>query len=170
MTCANGTDLSVMGQSRPCPLVQAFELSTEWLRLLREPASWQPAAELALNELIKTVGAIGVNGSKGPYYVGYRGSFGDNHATPRTLRANKIGQMVCLEGIVTRCMHFLSLVNETILIASAPRQSGSTKDARVYPLLPDDDKLSSTRVHGSTFVCRCDRRSCHVCDLPYARC
>lgn len=74
-------------------------------RLLREPASWQPAADAALKD-------TAVNASndrnaeslkKDTFYVGYKGSFGENHATPRTLKSDKLGKMVCLEGIVTRC-------------------------------------------------------------------
>ena len=37
------------------------------------------------------------------FYCGLRGSFGDNHVNPRTLRAAHIGNMISLEGIVTRC-------------------------------------------------------------------
>jgi DNA replicative helicase MCM subunit Mcm2 (Cdc46/Mcm family) len=36
-------------------------------------------------------------------YVGLRGSFGQQHCNPRTLRSHQIGKMVSLEGIVTRC-------------------------------------------------------------------
>lgn len=74
---------------------------TASLRLLREPLAWQTPADLALKSCVDSVhqgtdpGAI--------YYVGFKGSFGENHATPRTLRADKLGRMVCLEGIVTRC-------------------------------------------------------------------
>jgi len=38
-----------------------------------------------------------------PDYVGLRGSFGQQHCNPRTLRSHQIGKMVSLEGIVTRC-------------------------------------------------------------------
>jgi hypothetical protein len=36
-------------------------------------------------------------------HVGLRGSFGQQHCNPRTLRSHQIGKMVSLEGIVTRC-------------------------------------------------------------------
>lgn len=38
-----------------------------------------------------------------PYYIGFSGSFGDNHVNPRTLRAMYLGKFVCIEGIVTHC-------------------------------------------------------------------
>ena len=36
-------------------------------------------------------------------YVGFEGTFGDRHVNPRTLKANFLGNMVCCEGIVTKC-------------------------------------------------------------------
>lgn len=43
-------------------------------------------------------------------YVGLRGSFGENHVNPRTLRSAQLGRMVSLEGIVTRCQSRVSAV------------------------------------------------------------
>ncbi|KAG5219987.1 MCM DNA helicase complex [Salix suchowensis] len=37
------------------------------------------------------------------YRVGFSGSFGDHHASPRTLNASMLGKMISLEGIITRC-------------------------------------------------------------------
>eukprot|EP00945_MAST-04E_sp_MAST-4E-sp1_P006148 g6148.t1 len=36
------------------------------------------------------------------YTVGFEGSFGTNHVTPRGLRSHLLGRMVCVEGIVTK--------------------------------------------------------------------
>ena len=41
--------------------------------------------------------------SQKQFYIGLRGSFGDHHVNPRTLRSVHLGKMVSLEGIVTRC-------------------------------------------------------------------
>jgi len=82
-------------------------------RLLKEPASWQPAADAALKDTAVNASndRNAENLKKDTFYVGYKGSFGENHATPRTLKSDKLGKMVCLEGIVTRCKstsaHFL---------------------------------------------------------------
>ncbi|VDK47522.1 unnamed protein product [Anisakis simplex] len=35
--------------------------------------------------------------------VGFEGSFGERHVNPRTLKARYLGNMVCCEGIVTKC-------------------------------------------------------------------
>ena len=38
------------------------------------------------------------------FFVGFEGSFGGMHVTPRSLSARFIGNLVCVEGIVTKCM------------------------------------------------------------------
>ncbi|XP_030627514.1 DNA replication licensing factor MCM3-like [Chanos chanos] len=45
------------------------------------------------------------------FHVGFEGSFGTKHVTPRTLSARFLGNLVCVEGIVTKC----SLVRPKIL-------------------------------------------------------
>ena len=37
------------------------------------------------------------------FFVGFEGSFGAKHVTPRSLSARFLGNLVCLEGIVTKC-------------------------------------------------------------------
>ncbi|XP_014249456.1 DNA replication licensing factor MCM3 isoform X2 [Cimex lectularius] len=37
------------------------------------------------------------------FYVGFEGSFGSRHVTPRTLTSRYINNLVCVEGIVTQC-------------------------------------------------------------------
>ena len=37
------------------------------------------------------------------FFVGFEGSFGAKHVTPRSLSARNIGNLVCVEGIVTKC-------------------------------------------------------------------
>ncbi|PIK34488.1 putative zygotic DNA replication licensing factor mcm3 [Apostichopus japonicus] len=37
------------------------------------------------------------------FFVGYEGSFGSKHLTPRTLTARHLGNLVCVEGIVVKC-------------------------------------------------------------------
>lgn len=45
------------------------------------------------------------------FYVGFKGSFGENHTTPRTLKSDKLGKMICMEGIVTRCSSRFSFLS-----------------------------------------------------------
>ena len=37
------------------------------------------------------------------FFIGFEGSFGSKHTTPRTLTSSFLGNMVCTEGIVVRC-------------------------------------------------------------------
>ncbi|KAL1022690.1 hypothetical protein UPYG_G00031070 [Umbra pygmaea] len=37
------------------------------------------------------------------FHVGFEGSFGTKHVSPRTLTARYLGNLVCVEGIVTKC-------------------------------------------------------------------
>ncbi|KAG5849873.1 hypothetical protein ANANG_G00076310 [Anguilla anguilla] len=37
------------------------------------------------------------------FHVGFEGSFGSKHVSPRTLAARFLGNLVCVEGIVTKC-------------------------------------------------------------------
>jgi len=37
------------------------------------------------------------------FFIGLEGSFGAKHVTPRTLLSHFLGNMVCVEGIVTKC-------------------------------------------------------------------
>ncbi|KAM9316956.1 DNA replication licensing factor MCM3 [Gastrophryne carolinensis] len=37
------------------------------------------------------------------FYIGLEGSFGSKHVTPRTLTSRFLGNVVCVEGIVTKC-------------------------------------------------------------------
>ena len=74
--------------------------------LLESPKKHLPAIEEAFNEFLKS--RPEVNGKQMPserlmYHVGFSGPFGDHLVTPRTLTANFLGKLVCVEGIVTKC-------------------------------------------------------------------
>ncbi|RCI02803.1 MCM DNA helicase complex subunit [Rhizopus stolonifer] len=68
---------------------------------MNNPAECLPAFDSALVQMARTI-SDKYDPSK-PLYVGFKGSFGDHHVNPRTLRATFLGKFVCIEGIVTRC-------------------------------------------------------------------
>lgn len=37
------------------------------------------------------------------FHVGFEGSFGGKHVTPRSVSARHLGNLICVEGIVTKC-------------------------------------------------------------------
>ncbi|UZJ55288.1 hypothetical protein CBS101457_004608 [Exobasidium rhododendri] len=107
--------------------------------LLVEPNEFIPAFEKALRVLVESLVDAGKDDiANKTFYIGLRGSFGDHHVNPRTLRSIHLGKMMSLEGIVTRC----SLVRPKI-IRSVHYCEASTKfhfreyrDATMYGIHP----------------------------------
>lgn len=59
---------------------------------------------MALKELVDTFNADYTKEIHDELQVGFEGSFGSHHVTPRGLSARLLGKLVCVEGIVSRCM------------------------------------------------------------------
>ncbi|ORY32621.1 MCM2/3/5 family-domain-containing protein [Naematelia encephala] len=115
--------------------------------ILLEPMAYLPAFDAALLQLVQAIhDPIKHRIAGNEYYVGLRGSFGQQHCNPRTLRSHQIGKMVSLEGIVTRC----SLVRPKMLksIHYAPKtqkfHSRSYHDATI--IAPSSTLTGSTTV------------------------
>ena len=64
----------------------------------------------ALKEFVSAIDAT-YSKNFDEFLVGFDGSFGANHVSPRTLLSTYIGSMVCVEGIVTKC----SLINPKVV-------------------------------------------------------
>lgn len=71
-------------------------------RLLNEAFEELPSFNRALKEFATSVD-VEFAKSKEELFVGLEGSFGSKHVSPRTLTARNLGNMVCVEGIVTKC-------------------------------------------------------------------
>jgi DNA replication licensing factor MCM3 len=72
--------------------------------LLKQPTDYLPAFDEAIAQMVSQVYDAEKHEIEGKAYrVGFSGSFGDHHVSPRTLRAAQLGKMISLEGIVTRC-------------------------------------------------------------------
>ncbi|ODV86749.1 hypothetical protein CANARDRAFT_230782 [[Candida] arabinofermentans NRRL YB-2248] len=75
--------------------------------LLETPADFLPAAEAALKDTIMAVydpyeySHLDFN-SDTDFYLAFRGAFGTNQLTPRTIDSSYLSKMVSVEGIVTR--------------------------------------------------------------------
>ncbi|KAG0094021.1 MCM DNA helicase complex subunit [Podila epicladia] len=74
----------------------------ETTRLMNSPMEYIPAFTEALKTIATSIQPV-PQGEARDLYIGLKGSFGDHHVNPRTLRAKHLGKLVCLEGIVTRC-------------------------------------------------------------------
>lgn len=61
-----------------------------------------PAFQRALKEFVSAVDATYAK-TKEDLFIGFEGSFGRKHVSPRTLNARNLGNLLCCEGIVTKC-------------------------------------------------------------------
>jgi DNA replication licensing factor MCM3 len=72
--------------------------------LLKQPVEYLPAFDDALLNMVQQVHDVGKHEIQNKSYrVGFSGSFGDHHTSPRTLKSAHLGKMISLEGIITRC-------------------------------------------------------------------
>ncbi|KAG6919593.1 MCM DNA helicase complex subunit [Tephrocybe rancida] len=72
--------------------------------LLKQPTDFLPAFDDALSSIVQRVhDAEKHEIASKSYRIGFSGSFGDHHVSPRTLHAAHLGKMISLEGIITRC-------------------------------------------------------------------
>ena len=71
-------------------------------RLLRNAFSELVAVQRALKDLVSSIDAT-FSKQFEEFHVGFEGSFGTKHVTPRSLSARFLGNLVCVEGIVTKC-------------------------------------------------------------------
>lgn len=75
--------------------------------LLYNPTEFIPVIEDAMRKITDTVAEdfpkLAQEGRTAKIQVGFDGPFGNNSVTPRTLQARLLGQLISVEGIVTRC-------------------------------------------------------------------
>jgi DNA replication licensing factor MCM3 len=72
--------------------------------LLKQPVEYLPAFDDALSTIVQRVYDSDKHEIENKAYrIGFSGSFGDHHVSPRTLKAAHLGKMISLEGIITRC-------------------------------------------------------------------
>ncbi|KAJ1905142.1 MCM DNA helicase complex subunit, partial [Coemansia sp. IMI 209127] len=99
--------------------------------IVSEPAEFIPAFEAAATELglaLATGAGHIVEANAFHVAAGFSGSFGARHLTPRGLRASLLGQLVCIEGIVTRC----SLVRPKVVRSVHYSEATKTFYAKSY--------------------------------------
>lgn len=73
-----------------------------WRGLLDHPSEYLPACEGALKEMVDIEIEGSAAQSSQQYYLSFKGAFGDNSVTPRSITSNHLSKMISIEGIVTR--------------------------------------------------------------------
>lgn len=104
---------------------------TFWSGVLNSPADFIPAIDKALLDMVSVVGNPRQHdiSDSDIYSVSFRGSFGDHLVNPRTIKANHLGKLVCVEGIVTRCSLVRPKIVRSVHFAEATGQF-HTRDYR----------------------------------------
>merc|ERR1719260_518800 len=100
------------------------------------------AFQRALKEFVGSIDATYAKESE-DFFVGFEGSFGSKHVTPRTLTARNLGNLVCLEGIITKCSLVRPKVVKSVHFCPA---TGKTLE-RVYSDLTSFDAYPSTAAY-----------------------
>lgn len=72
--------------------------------LLNNSFEEQLAFQNALKQYISSIDIDYAKNNK-EFFVAFEGSFGNKHVTPRTLTSRFLGNLVCMEGIVTKCKY-----------------------------------------------------------------
>lgn len=73
--------------------------------LLNNSFEEQLACQKALREFVCSIDTI-YSKEQVDFFVAFEGSFGNKHVTPRTLTSKYLGNLICVEGIVTRCKSY----------------------------------------------------------------
>ncbi|PAA55316.1 hypothetical protein BOX15_Mlig023136g1 [Macrostomum lignano] len=112
--------------------------------------------------------------SKEHFFVGVEGSFGANHLTPRTLSASHLKQMVCIEGIVTKCSLVHPKIVRSVHYCPATRKTMERQytdltslepfpSSGAYPTKDDDGNLLETEYGLSRYA---DHQTFTVQEMP----
>jgi len=100
------------------------------------------AFQRALKEFVGSIDATFAKETS-DFFIGLEGSFGAKHVTPRTLTARNLGNLVCLEGIVTKC----SLVRPKVVKSVHYCPATSKTMERTYTDLTSFDAFPTTAAY-----------------------
>lgn len=108
------------------------------------------------------------------FSIGFDGSFGAAHVSPRTLISSFIGTMVCVEGIVTKCSLICPKVVRSVHYCPATKKTSERRytdmtsldpfpSAAVYPTKDDEGNLLETEFGLSKYK---DHQTFTVQEMP----
>ena len=151
-------------------------------RLLDEPVRFLAECEAALATMmlarLPNLAHEAVNKELKRFYLGFDGAFGTRRVSPRGLRAEWLGRMVCVEGIVTRISAVRPKVIQSVHYVPATGQmkvrdyrDGITLDAdasrwptpALYPTKDDDGNPMETEFGLSSYR---DYQSASLQEMP----
>lgn len=108
------------------------------------------------------------------FFIAFEGSFGNKHVTPRTLTSRYLGNLVCVEGIVTKCSLIHPKVVRSVHYCSATKKIMERKysdmtslDAipslAVYPTKDEEGNPLETEFGLSTYK---DHQTISIQEMP----
>lgn len=108
------------------------------------------------------------------FFIGFEGSFGNRHVTPRSLNARNLGNLVCVEGIVTKVSLVRPKVVRSVHYCAATKKVMERKytdltsfeavpSSSVYPTKDDDGNLLETEYGLSVYK---DHQSLTIQEMP----
>lgn len=108
------------------------------------------------------------------FFIGLEGSFGNKHVTPRTLTSRYLGNMVCVEGIVTKSSLVRPKIIRSVHYCPATKKTVERKytdmtsldpfpSSGVYPTKDDDGNLLETEYGLSTYR---DHQTFSIQEMP----
>nr|QIC49963.1 DNA replication licensing factor MCM3-like protein [Actinia equina] len=131
------------------------------------------AFQNALKEFVGTVDtAYGKKYEE--FLIGFEGSFGSKHVTPRSLSSRFLGSVVCLEGIVTKCslvrpkvvrsVHYCPKTKKTLVRRYTDMTSlDAAPTSSVYPTKDEDGNPLETEYGLSTYK---DHQTFTIQEMP----
>ncbi|XP_071804453.1 DNA replication licensing factor MCM3-like [Asterias amurensis] len=143
------------------------------LRLLTSAHEELLACQQALKEFVISADTV-YGREQEEFFVGFEGSFGSKHLTPRSLSARHIGNLVCVEGIVTKCSLVRPKVVRSVHYCPATKKSMERKytdltsldafpSSSVYPTKDDQDNPLETEYGLSTYK---DHQTLTIQEMP----
>uniref|UniRef100_T1JLC5 DNA replication licensing factor MCM3 n=1 Tax=Strigamia maritima TaxID=126957 RepID=T1JLC5_STRMM len=108
------------------------------------------------------------------FFIGFEGSFGSRHVSPRTLTARFLGNVVCVEGIVTKCslvrpkivrsVHYCPATQKTIERKYTDLTSyDAFPSSSIYPTKDEDGNLLETEYGLSIYK---DHQTFSIQEMP----
>ncbi|KAJ2367624.1 MCM DNA helicase complex subunit, partial [Coemansia sp. RSA 2607] len=145
--------------------------------VVQRPGEAVAALEAAATDAVRAAAAGGgVEAGLVQVAVGFSGAFGGNQVTPRGLRARLVGQLVCVEGIVTRCSLVRPKVVRSVHYAAATRTfyakgyadataggAGPAAGSAAYPTTDDSGNALTTEFGLSRYA---DHQTVGLQEMP----
>nr|XP_006643273.1 PREDICTED: maternal DNA replication licensing factor mcm3-like [Lepisosteus oculatus] len=108
------------------------------------------------------------------FFVGLEGSFGGKHVSPRTLTARLLGNMVCVEGIVTKCSLVRPKVTRSVHYCPATKKTLERRytdltsldafpSSAIYPTKDEENNPLETEFGLSTYK---DHQTLTIQEMP----